>query len=29
MGFSYDMETILIGDFIPWCKFGVKNFDFD
>ena len=27
-GFSYDMETILIGDFTPWCKFGVKFFDF-
>ena len=29
MGFSYDIETILIGDFTPWCKFGVKFFDFD
>jgi len=28
MGFSYDIETILIADFTPWCKFGVKIFDF-
>jgi len=28
MGFSYDLETILIGDFTPWCKFGVKKIDF-
>ena len=22
-------HKFLNGDFTPWCKFGVKNFDFD